>query len=170
MTAGAWGRLDRLNTRVTSPRRGTPDDGGGVVPSAPEFADLYRAAFSALCVQLYAHTGDLAEAQDVVQEAFCRAYVRWPTIRAYDDPVAWVRKVAWNLATSRWRRVRRAAALVQFRRQEAIPPPEPDHVDLTKALAQLPSQQRQVLVLHYIVGVTVAEMAEITGVAEGTVK
>ena len=61
------------------------------------FADLYSASFQGLTLQLYAFSGDLGEAQDVVQEAFCRAFARWKSISQYQDPVAWVRRVAWNL-------------------------------------------------------------------------
>ena len=43
------------------------------------------------------------ETQDLVQEAFIRAWKRWDRIRRYDDPVAWVRRVAWNLAMTRHR-------------------------------------------------------------------
>jgi DNA (cytosine-5)-methyltransferase 1 len=55
-------------------------------------------------VQLFAYTGDMAAAQDVVQEAFCRALSRWKRIADLDDPAGWIRRVARNLATSRWRR------------------------------------------------------------------
>lgn len=76
-----------------------------------DFAAFYAATFAQLCAQLYVHTGSLAEPQDVVQEAFSRALPRWEKVSEYDDPTARVRKVAWNLATSRWRRVRRLTAL-----------------------------------------------------------
>ena len=70
-----------------------------------DFAAFYAATFSSLCAQLYIYTGDMGEAQDVVQEAFTRALPRWSRLAEYDDPAAWIRKVAWNLATSRWRRI-----------------------------------------------------------------
>src|SRR5256885_14407346 len=103
----------------------------GAVPPAPEppldsprpddFSEFYAAHFHSLTVQLFAHTGDLSEAQDVVQEAFCRALARWSRLVTYDDPVAWVRRVAWNLATSRWRRVRTAVAFTRRQREESVP-------------------------------------------------
>lgn len=68
--------------------------------------DFYAASYADLTVQVYAYFGDLHEAQDVVQEVFCRALARWRQVSGYDDPAAWVRRVAWNLATSRWRRLR----------------------------------------------------------------
>jgi RNA polymerase sigma-70 factor (ECF subfamily) len=136
---------------------------------ATDFATFYAATFAALCGQLYVHTGDLTEAQDVVQEAFTRAYTRWRTVRTYDDPVAWVRKVAWNLAISRWRRLRRSAQL-GYADRSSLPEPTGDRVDLHKALARLPVRQRQAVVLHYLVDLSVSEIAAVTGAAEGTVK
>jgi RNA polymerase sigma-70 factor (ECF subfamily) len=140
------------------------------VTDPPDFAEFYGSSFDQLCVQLYVHTGDLAEAQDVVQEAFCRALARWDRIAFYEDPVAWVRKVAWNLATSRWRRVRTAMTFANRQRHETAPGPDGDRVDLVAALAALPPRQRQAVVLHYLGDVAVAEIAEIIGAAEGTVK
>lgn len=134
------------------------------------FAEFYAATFDSLCVQLYAHTGDLAEAQDVVQEAFCRALSRWGRIGRYDDPVAWVRKVAWNLATSRWRKVRSSWLYLRKQTMQHIPGPDPEHVDLMAALAHLPRRHRQAVVLHYLADLPIHEIAAITGVAEGTVK
>jgi len=140
------------------------------VADPPEFAAFYAATFHGLCVQLYAHTGDLAEAQDVVQEAFCRALPRWERLARYDDPAAWVRRVAWNLATSRWRRLRRLAEISRRHRDEFTEGPGPDWVAVTTALATLPVRHRQALVLHYLADAPISEIAQITGAAEGTVK
>ena len=137
---------------------------------ADDFATFYAATFATLCGQLFIHTGDLAEAQDVLQEAFTRAYTRWGTVRAYDDPVAWIRKVAWNLATSRWRRLRRVAQLGYADRSAPLPGPNGDRVDLQKALARLPVRQRQAVVLHYLADLSVGQIAALTGAPEGTVK
>ena len=133
-----------------------------------DFAAFYAATFQPLCAQLYVHTGDMAEAQDVVQEAFCRALPRWHQLSQFDEPIAWVRKVAWNLATSRWRRLRKITDL--GRRDEAAPPPEPDRVALQVALAALPERHRQAIILHYLEDLPVNEIAAVTGAAEGTVK
>jgi len=134
-----------------------------------EFADFYAATFHGLCLQLYAYTGDLSSAQDVVQEAFCRALPRWSTLSGYDDPAAWVRKVAWNLATSRWRQLRRLAGLSHVP-DETVSPPDVERLDLMNALATLPARQRQAVVLHYLADTSVLEIAGIMGTTEGTVK
>jgi RNA polymerase sigma-70 factor, ECF subfamily len=134
-----------------------------------DFADFYAATFHGLCLQLFVYTGDLSTAQDVVQEAFCRALPRWSTLSTYDDPAAWVRKVAWNLATSRWRQLRKFAGLGHVRDQ-VVEAPGVERIDLMNALATLPPRQRQAVVLHYLADASIAEIAVITGTAEGTIK
>jgi RNA polymerase sigma-70 factor, ECF subfamily len=138
----------------------------------PTFDEVYAAHYADLTVQLYVYFGDRQEAQDVVQEAFCRALARWRTVSAYEDPVAWIRKVAWNLAVSRWRRAR--TALNFLRRQHPDEPrvdgPTPERVALIAALGTLPAAQRRAMVLRYLADLPVAEIAAREGVAEGTVK
>ena len=135
-----------------------------------EFDGFYAAHFQSLTIQLYAYTGDLPAAQDVVQEALCRALARWSRLSAMDDPLGWVRRVAWNLATSQWRRARTAALFLRKHRIEDVPAPGPDRVALAGALATLPDQHRRVLVLHYLADQSVRDIAEQIGVPEGTVK
>ncbi|MEU1843346.1 SigE family RNA polymerase sigma factor [Micromonospora sediminicola] len=139
-------------------------------PETVDFDGLYHAHFRSLTIQLTAYCGDLAQAQDMVQEAFCRAFARWSRVSRYDDPVAWVRRVAWNLATSRWRRLRTAQAWLHRQREEHVPGPGPDRVALTAALAVLPTNQRRAVVLHYLADLSVAQIAAQEDVPEGTVK
>lgn len=112
--------------------------------TGPTFDELYAAHYADLTVQLYAYFGDRQEAQDVVQEAFCRALARWAAVAAYDDPVAWIRRVAWNLAVSKWRRARTALSFLRRQRpvEEQVDGPGPDRVALVAALATLPAAQR----------------------------
>ncbi|MFG1748481.1 SigE family RNA polymerase sigma factor [Micromonospora chalcea] len=136
-----------------------------------DFDDFYAASYADLTVQVYAYFGDLHEAQDVVQEAFCRALARWRQVSGYDDPAAWVRRVAWNLATSRWRRLRVMRAFHRRQRGEpVVAGPEPDHVALVEALASLPAAQRRAMVLRYLADLPVAEIADREWVPEGTVR
>ncbi|MGC5290106.1 SigE family RNA polymerase sigma factor [Micromonospora sp. DT231] len=149
-----------------------PDPPGNSAPEAAElvFDDFYHAHFRGLVVQLTAYTGDLGQAQDLVQEAFCRAYARWDRIAGYEDPVAWVRRVAWNLGHNRWRRLRTAQRWLLRQRETHVPEPSPDRVALHAALSTLPPNQRRAVVLHYLADLTVAEIAAQERVAEGTVK
>ena len=52
------------------------------------FASFYASSYRRLLGQLFAVTGDLAEAENVLQEAYARAFVRWPRVGAYDRPEA----------------------------------------------------------------------------------
>ncbi|SBT49871.1 RNA polymerase sigma factor [Micromonospora auratinigra] len=143
----------------------------GPVAAAPvDFTDFYRAHFHRIAVQLYAYLGDHAEAQDLTQEAFCRTLERWDRVSGYGDPSAFVRRVAWNLATSRLRRVRTAVRHLARQREEHTPGPEPDRVALTRALADLPTNQRRAIVLHHLAQLSVREIAEQVGAPEGTVR
>jgi RNA polymerase sigma-70 factor, ECF subfamily len=68
------------------------------------FEEFYAAVFGRLVRQLYLVTGDLHEAEDVVQEALTRAALRWARLRDYEVPEAWVRRVAMSLASDGFRR------------------------------------------------------------------
>ena len=102
-----------------------------------EFEDFYAAVFDRLVGQLYLVTGNLQDAEDVVQEALTRAAVRWSRLRRYRVPEAWVRRVAMNLASDRFRRVRRRLAVtVRLRVElESRQPPPAEVPGLTEALA-----------------------------------
>ncbi|MEU2712202.1 SigE family RNA polymerase sigma factor [Streptomyces sp. NPDC007205] len=137
-----------------------------------EFDLFYTAAYPRLVGQLYALTGDYAEAQDVVQEAFVRAWDRRSSVLAGDQaPEAWIRTVAHRLAMSRWRRARRWWELVRGESAPLpVPEPSPDHVVLVAALRCLPEVQRNAIVLHHLCDLSVEQIAAETGVAVGTVK
>lgn len=77
---------------------GEPMDGVTAVREA------YQAHYRRLVGQLYALTGSLPEAQDVVHEAYARALARPARFLAVDDPETWLRTVAMNLARTRFRR------------------------------------------------------------------
>jgi RNA polymerase sigma-70 factor, ECF subfamily len=139
--------------------------------SPEEFDEFYAGSWSRLVGQLYAMTGNLAEAQDVVQEAYVRAWRQHEQLSTSGAPEAWVRTVAWRLAVSRWRRAR-SCVLAMFR--HGLPPdqagPEPEHAALVAALRKIPEEQRRVVVLHYLCDLPVAEVAAQTGAPVGTVK
>jgi RNA polymerase sigma-70 factor, ECF subfamily len=136
-----------------------------------EFAAFYAGSYRRLLGQLFAVTGDLAEAENVLQEAYARAFVRWSRVRGYDRPEAWVRRVALNLAAMADRSLRRRArALLRLGPPPVVPELSPELLDLRDALAALPLGQRQVIVLHHLVGLPVEEVARELRLATGTVK
>jgi RNA polymerase sigma-70 factor (ECF subfamily) len=138
-----------------------------------EFEELYTHSRQSLVGQLYLMTGDLHEAQDVVQEAFVRAWVRRARLDRNAGPEAWIRTVARRLAISRWRH--RGRSLDAWRRHAggqagSTPAPEPGTVALVAALRRLSERQRQITVLHYVCDLTVEQVADETGISTGTVK
>ncbi|MCI3931617.1 MULTISPECIES: SigE family RNA polymerase sigma factor [unclassified Streptomyces] len=136
-----------------------------------EFEEFYAHAAARLTGQLYVMLGDLHEAQDVVQEAFVKGWSRRGRLDRDGRPEAWIRTVAWRLAVSRWRGVRRSASAWQ---RSGAPPhaegPGPESVALVEALRELPPQQRRTLALHYMCDLSVEQIAGETGLSPGTVK
>jgi RNA polymerase sigma-70 factor (ECF subfamily) len=85
------------------------------------FAAFFAEAYPRLTGQVRALTGDLASAEDVVQEAFVRAASRWAQLVRYDQPEAWVRKTAFRLAVDRLRHLRRQRGLLARLREDREP-------------------------------------------------
>lgn len=138
---------------------------------ASDVRAFYAAAYPPLVRVLALTAGDVDEAEEIVQEAFIRLLPRWGTVGRYDDPEAWVRKVAFRLLANRQRRVRLARRLLPaLAPPHADPAPSGDRVDVNRALARLPFTQRQVVVLHHLLDLPVEQVAAELGVPTGTVK
>jgi RNA polymerase sigma-70 factor (ECF subfamily) len=136
-----------------------------------EFDQFYQAAYGRLVGQLLAVTGNLADAEDVVQEAFLRALARWPAVRRYEAPELWVRRVALNLAISGFRRARRQlAALLHLRERPAPVPLSEGTTGVIELLRQVPIALRSVLLLHYVLDLSVEEVAQQLGLRASTVR
>ena len=135
------------------------------------FDEFYENSFRRLVGQTYAMCGNLAEAQDCVQEASSAPGTSGAAWTSTGSPEAWVRTVAYRLAVSRWRKARKALRAPD-RAYAAQPPREPDvsRVALARALQQLPTDQRRAIVLHHLCDLSVAEIAVETNVPVGTVK
>ena len=93
------------------------------------FDDFYAGSVRRVISQFYAMTGDRAEAEDVVQEAYARAWQRWDRVSRYADPEGWVRTVAWRISVSSWRKaVNRRAAQRRLGPPAPVPELSPDYV------------------------------------------
>jgi RNA polymerase sigma-70 factor (ECF subfamily) len=138
-----------------------------------DVAEVYHACYRRLVVQLFAFTTDLAEAQDVVQEAFARAVARPRGFVGIDNPEAWLRTVALNVVRRRWRR-RRVLDLILLRERPLHDAAAADNTDLrtdlSEALDAIPRGYREVIVLHYYADLSVEEIAATLGIPAGTVK
>lgn len=133
--------------------------------------EVYQASYRRLVLQLVGTCGDLSTAEEVVQEAFVRAIARGAVFRRADNPEAWLRKVAVNLARSRWRRMKTFTGLMpRLAESTSSPGLSPDHVTLMAALARLPHTQREAITMHHLADLPVHEIAAALGVPPGTVK
>lgn len=132
---------------------------------------FFRDEYPAVVSLVYGLSGSRAAAEDVAQEAFLRAHRDWVRVEAMDSPQGWVRRVAINLATSRWRRLRaEASALARPSPDVSLVPPD-DHLSaFWQEVRRLPTRQAQAVALHYLEDMPVDEIAAVLGVAEGTVK
>jgi RNA polymerase sigma-70 factor (ECF subfamily) len=141
------------------------------MPESDEFDTFYRGTAQRLLRYAYGLTADAAEAQDLVQEAYARAWSRWRRLRGYDDPEAWLRLVVTRLARDWWRRakVRREVAAAQGPPASA-PPPGDNVVMIVDALRTLAPAYRRALALHYLLDRSIAQIAAETSASEGTVK
>ena len=136
-----------------------------------EFREIFAVSYPRLVVQLYGVTGDAAEAEDFVQDAFVRAAAAGRRFTRLDNHEAWLRTVAINIHRSRWRKQRnfsrirdRVAAAT-----DDLPALEV-RLDVIEALRGLPAGQREVVALYYLADLEVAEVARTLRIAEGTVK
>ena len=137
-----------------------------------EFDDVFVKHFPGLVRALTVVSGDREVAADCVQEAFVRAHLRWDRVSQLDQPVAWIRRVALNLARDQHRRRtrgERAHMRLVVGYEGEVAPPEPPS-DLSGVLAQLPARQREALALFYVEGLNVAEVAASMGISDGAVK
>ncbi|MFF5077602.1 sigma-70 family RNA polymerase sigma factor [Actinoplanes sp. NPDC000266] len=136
-----------------------------------QFEEFYAASSSRVLGHLFVMTGNRAEAEDAVAEAYARAWQRWSVVSRADSPEAWVRTVAARIAISGWRKA--ANRLLAHRREagdQVLDGLSADHVALMQALRTLSPVQRRDIVLHHLAGLSVAEIAQETGTPAGTVK
>lgn len=128
-------------------------------------------------VRLAVLLGAGPDAEDVVAEAFCQLYRRWPKLRSPDAAPAYVRGAVVNLVRMRWRH------LQVVRRHHDRTPRQSDNASaenvvldredqraVVAALEQLAPRQREAIVLRYWMDLKEAEIAAAMGISCGAVK
>jgi len=152
---------------------GSPDVLVGM-PGSSDFEEFYAASYGRVVALVATMVGDRHQAEDIAQEAFARALVRWHRVARYDVPEAWVRRVAMRLAVDAGRRAARALRIVRLLRASgpgAGSGGDPsDWPALNLALLKVPIRQRQALVLYYLADLPVDVIARECGVPERTVR
>jgi RNA polymerase sigma factor (sigma-70 family) len=140
----------------------------------PDFAEFYRAAKDECLFAVLVSVGDRDTAQDLVAEAFARAWASWPTVSAHPAPAAWVVRTALNAGVSCWRRRRREVPVADLAVVADRPAGDAagGGVDprIMAALVRLPERQRQVVALRLFLDLDTGHTARVLGVAPGTVQ
>jgi RNA polymerase sigma-70 factor (ECF subfamily) len=136
------------------------------------FEELYRRDFTAVVGLVYALSGSRHVAEELAQEAFLSAHRRWDRISGYDDPGAWIRRVAVNQAVSALRRRSvEARTVLRLSGQRPLPDRLPDDAEVFwRAVRRLPTRQAQVIALHYLEDRSVKDIAAVLECAEATVR
>jgi RNA polymerase sigma factor (sigma-70 family) len=161
-------------------RRDAPmsDPSDQVVYRLPEpFELFYEREYHSLVGLGYALTGSWPAAEDLAQEAFLAAHQAWQRISRYEQPGAWVRRVAANRAVSlRRRQLVEARGLLRLAGRRLLgadadqSQQAEEAADFWRAVRALPRRQAQAVALFYLEGYPTAEIAGVLGCSNATVR
>jgi RNA polymerase sigma-70 factor (sigma-E family) len=134
-----------------------------------EFAEFYQASRDTCLRAMLASVEDQHLAEDLVAEAFVRAWSSWRKVRKHPAPAAWVVRTALNTRISWWRRRRGEVPLTGY--DPATQPEQVPAMDATllAALRRLPPRQREVITLRVLLDLDTETTAAVLGIAPGTV-
>jgi RNA polymerase sigma-70 factor (sigma-E family) len=136
------------------------------------YEDFVVARSRSLFTTAYLLTGNLADAEDLLQGALVKVYAAWHRVSKADSPEAYARRMLVNAFVSSRRPAR-------FRRERLVrSPPDAvsrdaspdDRLTLWPMVRALPPRQRAVVVLRYYEGMSEREIADTLQIAPGTVK
>jgi RNA polymerase sigma factor (sigma-70 family) len=135
-----------------------------------EFTEFYRSDQAACLRAVLVSVGDRQLAEDLVAEAFTRAWTSWHRVSRHPAPRAWIVRTALNVRVSRWRRQRREVAWDGAHEVEDVAAGS-SGLDpaLLAALRRLPRRQREVLACRVFLDLDTAGTASVLGIAPGTV-
>jgi RNA polymerase sigma-70 factor (ECF subfamily) len=141
----------------------------GVSEEQADFAEFYAGSRDDCLRAVLATVRDVDKAQDLVAEAFARAWASWRRVSRHPAPRAWVVRTALNLSVSSWRRYRRELPLMGHDAPACGAASGLADTELTAVLQRLPARQRQVVALRIFLDLDTAQTAEVLGIAPGTV-
>jgi RNA polymerase sigma-70 factor (sigma-E family) len=159
----AWNNSPRRRSKETKP----PERIWGVEQKQQEFSEFYTSVKDDCLRIVLVSVGDRQLAEDLVAEAFTRAWAAWRKVRVHPVPHAWVVRTALNAHVSWWRRRRREVPLDEMPDTFAGAPATDD--SLAAAIRALPPRQREVLALRVLCDLDTDETARLLGIAPGTV-
>jgi len=134
-----------------------------------QFAEFAAAAAPSLLRTAWLICGDASQAEDLVQSAMVKVYVRWGKL-SHTQPQAYARKCILNAHIDNHRRGRRETTVSEMPEQPHHDREPEDTSEIVRLLATLPTRERQVVVMRHYVGLPEVEVADLLGVSIGTVK
>jgi RNA polymerase sigma-70 factor (ECF subfamily) len=136
------------------------------------FEIFYRQEFTSVVALAYGLCGSRHAAEDLAQDAFLRVHRDWSRVQNMASPGGWVRRIVINLARSRFRRLRsEATARLRLGRPPiTMMQPSSESDEFWREVRKLPSRQAEVIALHYVDDLSIAAIADLLGIAQGSVK
>ncbi len=141
-----------------------------------DYTAYVEGAWQRLFRTAYALTGDVRQAEELLQSTLVKVFVSWRRVSRADSRDAYVRRMMVNQATSGWRSRRHRAEVLSPEPRasdEAIPSFDSDLAasdELWQLVQALPARQRAVVVLRYYEDLSEREIGSVLGIAPGTVK
>jgi RNA polymerase sigma factor (sigma-70 family) len=133
-----------------------------------EFAEFYAAAWGDCLRIVMVSVADRPLAEDLVAEAFTKAWASWQKVRGLAEPRAWVIRTAMNARVSWWRHRQQVALGSQDTMAAASQDLALDR-SLVAALRRLPVRQREVIALRLLLDLDTSTTAEMLGISSSTV-
>jgi RNA polymerase sigma-70 factor (ECF subfamily) len=137
-----------------------------------DFETFFEECYGSVVRAVAAAVADRGRAEELAQEAFARAFRRWRVVSVMERPVTWVYVVALNAERKRWRREELASSY-----DDPIDAAVGDlaggvttAIVVRDALGRLAPRQRYAVALRYLADLQIAEIADVMGCGEGTVK
>jgi RNA polymerase sigma factor (sigma-70 family) len=143
-----------------------------LVYSGGTFEDLYRREYPNLIAVARALTGDRHDGEDLVQDTMVKAFVHWDRLRRFQKPACWCLRVLTHACRDHWRRRQTRTRFIDRQRhvEPSIEGPGVEFVAFWQAVRRLPQRPRLVVTLYYAGDRSIAEVAAVVKVPEGTVK
>jgi RNA polymerase sigma-70 factor (ECF subfamily) len=143
----------------------------GATEASRSFETFYDTEGRTLFRRLWLVTGNRAEAEEIMQDAFLKVWERWEQVGAMEDPVGYLYRTAMNLFRKRYRR-----AALAIRRSIGLATSGDDFADaddrdtVRRVLSTLPPRQRAALVLTEMLGFNAEEAGRALGVRASTIR
>ncbi|HEX9122958.1 MAG TPA: sigma-70 family RNA polymerase sigma factor [Actinomycetota bacterium] len=142
-----------------------------VLAPARAFEEFFEAERRRLFGAVYLMTGDVGEAEEILQDAFLAVWERWDRVREMEHADGYLFRTAMNGFRSRRRRLARMTRELLPSQTSEDPYERADlHDEVVRALRGLAPRQRAALVLTELLGFGSSEASELLGVRPTTIR